>query len=117
MTNSRAKGAVGEREAAQFLTQLFDVPVRRGCQFRGGPDSPDVIGLDGLHIEVKRRERISVDKSLEQAKRDAGPDITPALLHRSNRTRWKLTFYAEDVHRLVEAINRLVKAEARKNVS
>ena len=105
--NSRTKGKEGEREAARFLSALFGLPVRRGQQFRGGPDSPDVVGLDGLHLEVKRRERLNLDAALRQSFREAGPDQTPVVMHRSNRSPWKFTIYAEDLPRFTEAISRL----------
>jgi Holliday junction resolvase len=53
--NSNQKGKRGEREAAAFLTDE-GFPARRGQQFAGGTDSPDVVceSLSGLHFEVKR---------------------------------------------------------------
>lgn len=59
--NSRAKGQRGERELADFITAA-GFPARRGQQFAGGPDSPDVVcpGLP-FHIEAKRTERLNPD--------------------------------------------------------
>ena len=49
--NSRDKGKRGERMAAKkFREHGFD--TRRGVQYQGGPDSPDVVGPEGLHIEA-----------------------------------------------------------------
>jgi hypothetical protein len=106
--NSRRKGKAGELEAAHYLADLFRLPVRRGQQFRGGADSPDVAGLHGLHIEVKRVERMNLDAALEQSARDTGTDETPIVLHRSNRKRWKITFYADDLLRFLDAAGALV---------
>jgi len=51
--NSRQKGKRGEREAAAFLRSL-GFEARRGQQFAGGGDSPDVVtSLSNVHIEVK----------------------------------------------------------------
>lgn len=51
--NSRQKGKRGEREAAKFL-QSLGIVARRGQQFSGGKDSPDVVTeLENVHIEVK----------------------------------------------------------------
>ena len=100
--NSRSKGKEGEREAARILTELFNIPVRRGQQFRGGPDSPDVIGLEGLHVEVKRRERLNLDVALRQSAEETAPGNVPMVLHRGNRTLWKVSIYAEDLPRFVE---------------
>ena len=55
MTNSRAKGARGERELADALTML-GVSARRSVQYCGkGTDSGDLI-VDGFphHLECKR---------------------------------------------------------------
>jgi len=88
MTNSRAKGARGEREAAKAITAAYGCPCRRGQQFAGGPDSPDILGVPGLHFEVKRAERFSIYKAMAQAVRDAGPARVPVVLHRNNRGEW-----------------------------
>lgn len=109
MTNSRQKGKAGELEAAHFLTSLFHQPVRRGQQFRGGSDSPDVVGLDGLHIEVKRVQQLNLNAALEQSAREAATGEVPVVLHRANQQRWKISIYAEDMLRLAEAITKLTK--------
>lgn len=84
--NSRNKGACGERELAAYLRDKgFD--SKRGQQFRGGQDSPDVIGLPGIHLEVKRTEKLSLYDALDQAVRDAGGNV-PVVIHRKNRREW-----------------------------
>jgi len=89
--NSRAKGAVGEREwRDQLRNEGFT--ARRGQQFAGGPDSPDVIceELSNLHMEVKRVQNLNLDKACEQAERDSRgkPYI---VAHRKNNKKWKVT--------------------------
>ena len=87
--NSKRKGAVGEREIAAYLREHgFD--AHRGQQYKGSPDSPDVTGLDGFHIEVKRVERLNIYQALAQAVRDCGNKI-PIVIHRRNRDEWKVT--------------------------
>lgn len=71
--NSRQKGKVGEREFAALLRHHgFD--ARRGQQFAGGADSPDVVSeeLGWIHFEVKRCERIDLRSWIGQAAGDAG---------------------------------------------
>ena len=92
--NSREKGARGERELAAVLRE-YGFEAERGQQFKGGPDSPDVKGLDGIHIECKRVESLNIDKAMEQAIRDAGDNI-PAVFHRRNKKPWKVTLLLED---------------------
>ena len=89
--NSRRKGKAGELEFAAFLRQHgFD--ARRGQQFAGGADSPDIVSasLAWLHIEVKRVEHFNVAKACAQAARDAAgkPWI---VAHRRNRKPWRIT--------------------------
>ena len=95
MTNSRAKGCRGERDLAKKLRE-YGYDCRRGVQYQGSPDSPDVIGLPGVHIECKRVEKPSwSDDWLLQAKRDCGENI-PAVFHRRNNEDWKVTMDIED---------------------
>lgn len=109
MTNSRRKGKVGELEASHYLGALFGLPVRRGQQYAGRPDSPDVVGLDGLHIEVKRTERLSLYKAIKQAEQDAGPDEVPMILHRRNRKPWLAIVLADDIINLTANVLKLAK--------
>jgi Holliday junction resolvase len=86
--NSRQKGARGEREFAENLRALgFD--ARRGQQFSGSPDSPDVVtNIPGVHFEVKRVERGSLYAWLAQAQKDAGAGQIPVVAHRRNNGGW-----------------------------
>lgn len=91
VTNSRAKGAAGERELAGVL-RTYGFDCRRGQQYHGGGDSPDVVGLPGIHIECKRVEHLNIDKAMSQSKRDAeDTDDIPVVMHRKNNTDWKVT--------------------------
>ena len=100
MTHSKRKGARGEREAAGELARLFGIEARRGQQFQGGPDSPDVVTeLEGVHFEVKRCESLSLYAALEQAIADAGDNI-PVVLHRRSRKPWLAIVRLDDLPRL-----------------
>jgi Holliday junction resolvase len=85
---SRQKGKRGEREAAAELAVVFGCEARRGVQYQGGPDSPDVV-LEGVavHVEVKRTETLSLYAATDQARDDAGGKI-PLVLHRRNGKAW-----------------------------
>ena len=95
--SSREKGKRGEREAALFLTDQ-GFPARRGVQYRGGPDSPDLVcpSLSKLHFEVKRAEKVSVYDAIQQAGDDAPLDTIPVVLHRRNDHCWVVVLYASD---------------------
>lgn len=68
--NSRAKGASGERELAHEL-EKYGFKTRRGQQFCGANGDADVVGVDGLHIECKRVERLNIHDAMRQALNDA----------------------------------------------
>ncbi len=96
--NSRAKGKRGELELAKVLRgNGFD--SHRGQQFKGSQDSPDVTGIDGIHIECKRVERLNLDEAMEQSIRDAGQD-TPVVMSRKNGKKWLVTMRLEDFIRI-----------------
>ena len=61
--NSKRKGKRGELELAKKLKEC-GFSARRGQQYSGiGGD--DVVGLDGIHIECKRSERLNVYLEVE----------------------------------------------------
>jgi len=95
--NSIQKGKAGEREFANFLKDNLGIEARRGVQYQGGTDSPDVVtDLEGVHFEVKRVETFNAYKALEQAEKDAGENV-PVVAHRRSRKDWVLVFYAKDL--------------------
>ena len=101
--NSRDKGARGEREFAQKLTEM-GFTARRGCQFSGSPDSPDVVGgIYGTHVEVKRVERLNIDNAMDQAINDCGDNL-PYVAHRKNSKKWLITLQLEDLLEFAELV-------------
>ncbi len=103
--NSNAKGKRGEREWRDVLI-ANGYEARRGQQYAGGTDSPDVIcpGLGRFHFEVKHVENLAVHKAVEQAAADSGHAI-PVVAHRKNRTGWLVTMRAEEWLALVKGDN------------
>lgn len=93
--NSRAKGARGERELAEFLRDR-GYCARRGQQFSGSPDSPDVVcDIPGIHIECKRVETLRLYPALAQAAHDAGLKV-PVVVHKANGKPWVVALALED---------------------
>lgn len=88
--NGNQKGKRGERELAALLREHGYEEARRGQQFSGGGDSPDVIGVPGLHIECKRTETYSHNLFIDQAVHDAAGKPW-AVLHKYNRRPWTAT--------------------------
>lgn len=101
--NSKKKGSRGELELSHFLSEN-GFEARRGQQFMGTPDSPDIIcdklANMGFHIECKRVEAGNPYNWLEQAKRDAGHKI-PVVMHRRNNKDWIVVMGLEDMLDLV----------------
>ena len=92
--NSRAKGAKGERELAGILRE-YGYNCRRGQQY-SGLEGEDVVGLDYIHIECKRVQSLNIEKALQQSKRDAKSGQIPAVFHRKDREKWKVTLDLDD---------------------
>lgn len=99
MTNSRAKGAKGERELARKLRE-YGYDCRRGQQYSGANGDADVVGLEGIHIECKRVERLHLEDAMAQAKRDAREGELPAVFHRKNNHEWLVTMPLPDWMRM-----------------
>lgn len=101
--NSRRKGADGERELAAWLRER-GVSARRGRQFCGGAESPDVAtDLEHVHFECKRVERFNVYEALDQAIGDAGERL-PVVAHRRNRGAWVAILPLERLLPLLRAV-------------
>ena len=58
----------------------------------------DLVGLPGIHVEVKRVEKLNVSEAMRQAERDAERflDGAPAVFHRRNREPWLVTMRLSD---------------------
>ena len=107
---SRNKGKRGERAAAKKLNKLLGTDARRGRQFSGSPDSPDVVGIDGIHVEVKRDEVTcgkSLLKALSQSSDDAGENI-PIVITRRNRENWVVAFELDHIVPFARAICKIL---------
>jgi len=87
--NSRSKGKRGELEVVHLLKEL-GIEARRGQQYEGSSNSPDVVvgpPLETLHIEVKRREAGNLYHWLAQAKNECAGK-TPVVFHKRNGEEW-----------------------------
>ena len=93
--NSKVKGAKGERELANKLKE-YGYDCRRGQQYCGANGDADVVGLDGIHIECMRVERLNLDDAMLQAIRDRKADEYPAVFHRKNNREWLVTMKLDD---------------------
>jgi hypothetical protein len=99
--NSREKGKRGERQWRDEL-RAHGFAARRGQQFSGLAESPDVVcpDLPWAHFEVKLAERLDLYAALEQARRDCGGKAA-FVAHRRNLWPWLVTMDAERFYRLL----------------
>ena len=92
MTNSKRKGKNGELEIVKILKDRgYD--VRRSVQYNGAAEDgqADVVGLPGIHIEVKRAEKLNIYDAVSQAIHDCDALHMPAVFHRRNNRSWLVT--------------------------
>ena len=102
--NSRNKGKCGELELASFLKER-GIEARRGQQYEGSSDSPDIIAqgcLREVHIEVKRVEAGNLYGWLEQACTDADLCKVPVVAHRKNGKQWVAILDLRDFINIME---------------
>ena len=105
--NQRQKGAAAEREVAKLLNGKWltadgtPVTARRGQQFSGGPDSPDVVhNIPHVHLEVTRSYKVrpgteAMTAKLAQAERDCPGGYLSYVVWRPDGDRsWRVTFRA-----------------------
>ena len=104
---SREKGKRGERECAKVLNAALGIDtVRRGQQY-SGIEGRDLVGIPGLHMEVKRVERLNLQKAYDQAcldscRRSFG-DV-PVIFHRTNSSGWLCTVAIEHIEAFMGSI-------------
>ena len=112
--NQRQKGAAAEREVAKLLNGKWltadgtPVTARRGQQFSGGPDSPDVVhNIPMVHLEVTRSYKVrpgtdAMTVKLRQAARDCACTDIPYVVWRPDGDRsWRVTFRARVTDRRI----------------
>ena len=109
--NSKRKGAKGERELASKLRD-YGYDCRRGQQYNG-LEGEDVVGLDYIHCEVKRVQALNLDEAMEQAKRDSKDNQLPAVFHRKNNKKWKVTMELADWIKLYNEYYSIMKLKEK----
>lgn len=95
--SSQAKGRRAEIELSNYLREKGYTAARAGRPLNYGTE-PDVTGIDGLHIECKRHEKLQLNKWYDQAAADAErmQDGKPVVIFRQNRRKWMITLSLED---------------------
>lgn len=106
--NSKQKGKNGELEFVHECQKYGFDKVYRTAQTNGKLEQSlaDCEGLEGIHIEVKRVERLNIDDAIEQAERDLKTKKEkkiPIVFHRKNRKEWLATAKLEDWMKLYKS--------------
>lgn len=93
---STRKGAAGEREVMGILRDHGYHVERGGTQSYG--QRPDLYGLDGLHLEIKRSERAQIWEWMQQSQRDAQRfgDGVPTVIFRRSHSEWLVCMELSD---------------------
>lgn len=92
---NKDKGKEGERQVAKLFREA-GFQARRGRQYAGSPDSPDVVhSLFGIHVEAKWRQQLNLYEAISKALEDS-PEEMPAIFHRKDGKGWLVTMRAED---------------------
>ena len=106
--NQDAKGRWAEEEFASFCrTHGHPEAHRHGQGFRQGSIfNADILGVPGIHFEIKRQERLRLPEWYAQAVRDStGGDAMPVVAFRQNRQPWMVALSASDFFRLYNSWN------------
>ena len=99
----REKGKRGEREVVDLIKR-YGFEARRGQQFKGGADSPDVIhNIPNVFVEVKYREKFSIYPALEQATEEAERKM-PVVFHRRSGKPWVAILDAREFLIMMDAL-------------
>jgi len=95
-TMSRSKGARGELEV-QELARAHGFTSCRRAFASGASGGGDLTGIPGVHVEVKRTERLNLPAAFRQAQAAAERGETPMVAHRSNGQPWLATVPLDDL--------------------
>lgn len=93
---SQQKGRRAEIELSNILNEHgYNTRPGKAVSFGG---EPDLVGLDGVHCELKRRENTDLAAALRQAREDAAyfGDGLPVVFARGNRQKWRVVMALED---------------------
>lgn len=93
----------------------YGYDCRRGQQYNG-LDGEDVVGLDYIHIECKRVERLDLGSAIYQSRRDSKAEQIPAVFHRKNHSKWLVTMELEEWIKLYNEYYSSMKLVGKSNI-
>ncbi len=106
MTNSRRKGANGEREAARVLGESLGIDITR--MGRNGKTAEDIDHpIPGVWVEVKRPARLGWWRYKRQAFGDAGEKIPTVMMRPDGDTEWMLAVPVARLREFAEIVSEI----------
>lgn len=105
--SQREKGKLGERRARDIV-KSWGINARRGVQYRGDPEAPDVVCEADIYVEAKWRAAGHPGKWLAEAAVEAPLNHVPCVIHKRPRQPELVTLYAEHVPAFVDAVRRAI---------
>lgn len=104
---SRDKGKRGERMWAAVCREHGFTDARRAAQYSGlEGQAADVVGVPGVHMEVKFVEHLNLRDAMDQSLRDAasaGHNEISIVAHKKSNCGWLVTMTANDFFRLYQS--------------
>lgn len=96
MINSKIKGKRGELDLVHELNKR-GYNTRRTAQYCGNTgDASDLVGIPGVHIECKAREKHNIYDYIEQVDRDKKDNELGCVFIKSNRKKWLVLMDLDD---------------------
>lgn len=117
--SSKARGKRGELSLVHVLRDAGFPDVKRSVQYCGkATGTADLVGLPGVHVEVKNVQRLNIWEALAQSKRDSEADGNgdrdiAAVFFKRNRSGWYVAVPLSDFIRLY-AQSDLCKGDVNK---
>lgn len=101
---SRNKGANAEREFAKIMCEKYGIEAHRGYVFY---HQSDLVGLKGIHPEIKRREAVNLKSWLIQAEHESKikRDGLPVVFYRQDRKPWMVAMYVKYFAQMIGSSN------------
>jgi hypothetical protein len=96
---SRNKGKSYEREIAKEL-QKYGYDAHRSQQYCGANSDADVVGLPGIHIECKRREKVQIYDWMNQSAKESSVGDIPVVMFRTSNHKTLVTLSLDDFMKL-----------------
>lgn len=100
MTDSRAKGKRGEAELEKLIAARgIEVDRYQDGRVQGRGD----LGIPGVRIDGKRRERIEIVKWSREQEEKVPDHLVPAIAYRTNGEPWRVSLTLDDFLDLYQA--------------